>query len=251
MKCRFVGGRISLCRKNSALGKSYCLVMLLLVSQALGTVAWAKAYQSHESIRQAVTHFVASELSDSQNVQAVVGKLDNRLRLKQCGQELEAFWPPGARMQGRGSIGVRCDDAKPWRMFVRVEIKIFKDVLVLKAPKVRGESLEMNDVRFERKEVTRLGDRYLTDVSLVSGYTLKRAVKAGTLLHLRMLKVPHAVKRGEKVTIVADSGGIKVKMRGQALSDGKKGAVIKVRNLSSNRIVEGEVVGKGTVKIRF
>lgn len=226
----------------------------LLVLWAFGvfpSVTTAESYQSHNSIRQAVSQFVSDELSSAQDVQAVVGKLDSRLRLKQCDSPLEAFWPPGARKQGKGTVGVRCDGGKPWRLFVRVEIQVFKDVVVLNRPKVRGDVLTPSDVQLVRKEVSRLGDRYLTDVTLVSGYHFKRAVKSGTVLNLRMFKAPYAVKRGERVTITADTAGIQVKMPGKALANGMVGAVIKVRNSSSNRIVEGEVVGKGIVKIRF
>lgn len=230
-------------------GKTLCSAVMLVGMMHAGP-GYAEGYQSHSDIRSTVKGFVHKELRGS-DFEVEVGKLDGRLRLRQCTSALEAFWPPGARQKGRGSVGVRCQDEKPWRMFVRVNIKVYERVATLARPKVRGEALNPGDVVFERKDVTLLHAKYLTDVETVAGYKFRRAVKTGEVLSVRMLKVPHAVKRGEQVTILADTGGIQVTMRGQALSDGKVGSVIRVRNSSSNRVVEGEIVDKGVVKVRF
>lgn len=229
--------------------KSVAFSMGLCVLGA-ANLAVAESYQSHGQIRTAVATFVNTELT-GQDVEVEVGALDERLKLRQCDSPIEAFWPPGARRQGRGAVGVRCNDERTWRMFVRVNIQVFESVAVLSASKIRGEALQLSDLRFERKETTRLRDKFLTDADSVEGYIFRRSAKAGDVLGLRMLKAPHVVKRGEQVVILADTAGIQVKMRGQALSDGMRGSVIRVRNSSSKRVVEGEVVDKGVVKVRF
>lgn len=235
-------------RVNATLGSIAAAVGLSLL--VISNAARAEAYQDHEQIRDAVAGFAQQELGD-RDVEVEVGSLDRRLKLRQCDVPLETFWPPGARRQGRGAIGVRCVDEKPWRMFVRVNIKVYEEVAVLRTSKVRGEALAIADVTFERREVTALRDKYLTDAASVAGYIFRRSAKSGDVVGLRMLKAPYVVKRGEFVTIMADSAGIQITMRGQALSDGVKGSVIRVRNSSSSRVVEGEVVDKGVVKVRF
>ena len=52
------------------------------------------------------------------------------------------------------------------------------------------------------------------------------------------------------MTILSEAGGIQVRMNGEALADGTQGKVVRVRNASSKRIVEGEVIAKGMVKVR-
>ena len=48
-----------------------------------------------------------------------------------------------------------------------------------------------------------------------------------------------AVQRGQTVTLIADFGGMSVRMAGRALTDGLLNQRVKVENLSSGKIVEG------------
>lgn len=136
-------------------------------------------------------------------------------------------------------------------MYVQVNLHVFERVAVLKTSRLRGETLQPGDIVYERRDTSPIRDRFLTDANAVLGYELKRTVKAGSVLNMQMLKIPKLVKRGQRVVLVAQAGGIEVKMGGKALGDGVQGSVIKVKNLSSSRVVEGEVVDKGTVRIRF
>jgi flagella basal body P-ring formation protein FlgA len=53
------------------------------------------------------------------------------------------------------------------------------------------------------------------------------------------------------VTLLADAGGISVRMAGRALSDGLINQRIKVENLSSGKIVEGIARSPQVVEIVF
>ena len=80
---------------------------------------------------------------------------------------------------------------------------------------------------------------------------LSRSVTAGTVLTTVMLKPAILIKRGEKVIIRAESSSIQVKMEGQAMQEGAKGAMIEVKNLSSKQVIEAEVVSPGVVRVRM
>ena len=58
-----------------------------------------------------------------------------------------------------------------------------------------------------------------------------------------------AVQRGQSVTLVADAGGMSVRMAGRALADGLINQRVKVQNLSSGKIVEGIARSEQTVEI--
>jgi len=60
-----------------------------------------------------------------------------------------------------------------------------------------------------------------------------------------------AVKRGQSVTLIADAGGITVRMAGRALNDGLVNERIKVQNLSSGKTVEGIARSAQVVEIVF
>lgn len=202
----------------------------------------------HTDIEQAVEEFVYDELPD-QEVEVTVRSVDQRLRLHRCERPLEAFWSPGARQQGNTSVGVECKDEKPWKLYVRVAIKIMREVAVAARPLVRGDRLQKSDVEFVKKDVSRLRGSYLDDVSALEGYEVRQSVPVGAPLYTRMFRAPKLVRRGEKVTMLASIGGLEVRISGEALSDGARGDMIRVRNVSSRRVVQGEVVSKGLVRV--
>lgn len=223
----------------------------VIMCQALAGGVAAGEHHSHESIRAVVEQFVIDESGNTHGVEPSVNKLDARLRLHQCTNPLNTFWPPGSRKMGSTSVGVACEDEKPWKIYVPVKISVFAEIAVVSRPLLRGDTLKEGDIELERRDISRLGQRFINDYSGFLGYQLRQAVSAGTVLQARMLRVPELVKRGEKVILLASGGGIEIRMMGEALSDGGKGAVIRVRNIKSKRIVEGEVVSKGVVKVRL
>lgn len=204
--------------------------------------------QPHQEIRKVAEDFVYEELA-GEDVEVRVRSLDNRLRLHRCDVPLDVFWSPGSRQHGATSVGVACDGEKPWKIYVRLTIKLMREVAVAARPLVRGDVLQRDDVRMLRKDVSRISGSYVEDPSSLIGYELRQSVAANSLLYSRMLQAPKLVRRGEKVTVLAVVSGLEVRVMGEALSDGGKGQMIRVRNLSSKRIIQGEVVSKGKVRI--
>jgi flagella basal body P-ring formation protein FlgA len=60
-----------------------------------------------------------------------------------------------------------------------------------------------------------------------------------------------AVKRGKLVQIFLDSGYMKITTTGLSEEDGAEGSTIKVRNLTSNKIIYARVIGDAKVRIDF
>ena len=52
------------------------------------------------------------------------------------------------------------------------------------------------------------------------------------------------VEEGQSILIISDLNGIKVKMEGNALQNGHFNELIKVKNLSSGKIVQGKIVNE-------
>ena len=66
----------------------------------------------------------------------------------------------------------------------------------------------------------------------------------GQIIKVRHLKERFTVVEGQAIIIYADLNGINVKMDGNALQNGHLNEWIKVRNISSGKVVEGKIVNE-------
>ena len=81
------------------------------------------------------------------------------------------------------------------------------------------------------------------------GKKLTRPLQPDQVLAPIHVEQAEVVRRGDQVIISARSGGISVRMPGEALSDGGMGKQINVRNLGSQRVVKARVTGPGQVEV--
>ena len=89
----------------------------------------------------------------------------------------------------------------------------------------------------------------MTDPSEAVDMQMKRSLTAGFALNSNVIALPKLIHRGQRVTLLAQGDGIEVRSEGKALSDGAKGERVSVKNLSSNRIVQGIVSADGLIMI--
>ncbi|MEW5992787.1 MAG: flagellar basal body P-ring formation chaperone FlgA [Candidatus Zixiibacteriota bacterium] len=230
------------------------LKLLLGIGLVLGWMgsAQAETVQSLSAIQQVAIGYLEGQHSDShRQPQVTVAALDPRLRLAACEVPLEAFTPPGQRTMGATTVGVRCGAPVAWTVYVQATVALIRPVLVARRPLPRGTALTSADVDVIEQDVARLSLGYLIDLKDIDGMILRRSVTAGAVLHPALVQPPVSIRRGERVTILGQVAGIEVRMEGQAMADGAKGALIRVRNLSSGRDIEGVVVGPGLVQVRM
>jgi flagella basal body P-ring formation protein FlgA len=135
---------------------------------------------------------------------------------------------------------------------VRVTAQIDLQVLALVAARdlprghvILEEDLSQSFTPFARAKGA------LTDPAQAAGQTLKTAVRAGSPVRDRDLVRTAMVNKGETVTIVAQSGGLKVTALGQAREDGALGQTIAVMNQDSKKTISAKVIGPGQVEVVF
>jgi len=215
------------------------------------STAWAGTYQSHKSIYQAARNFVRSDVISKQNPQAKIeiGTLDSRLKLKQCQKPLQAFQPGGSRNLGKTTIGVKCKGSRPWSLHVPVTISVYKNVLVASRQLQKGRVLTEADIKMKKMDMAKLRHGFFEELKLGTGKKLKRRILAEAVLTPAMLKNPQLIRRGQQITIMAQSGRMTVRMEGKALANGAVGERIKVMNIKSSKKLEGVITSSGAVKV--
>ena len=199
-------------------------------------------------LEQAVSEYLQrSNIAGRHEIQ--INRLDPRLRLPLCQQPLTTTLESPAEPIGRVTLRVRCDGAAPWTVFVPGQVRLYREVVIASRPLKRDNLVTDMDVVLAERDVGLLNQGYLTTLQQALGKKLTRALLPDQVLAPIHVQLAEAIRKGDQVVISARSGGISVRMPGEALSDGTIGRQISVRNQRSNRVIRARVVGPGQVEV--
>ncbi len=224
---------------------------LALLGSFAQAAAAATQWQDHAAIRAAAQQFLDSYI-DSQQLgrsEVTLGTLDPRLRLKACAAPLEASMPAGGRSLGNTTVAVRCKDPGGWKILVSARIDVFGPVVVARYPLARGSVIQAQDLELVERNLSHLPYGYYGATQPVAGLLAKRTIAAASVITPPMLQAPNLVKRGERVSVIAERGPLQIRTSGKALRDGKSGDLVQIRADGSQRVIDGRVVGQGVVKV--
>ena len=243
------GHKVSPCRTLYFSRFAACVLSALLITHT----AIAEPQQSHDAIQKTVEAFLKKQLEghDSGDFEIHVSRLDPRLSLVSCETPLAASMAPGAKLSGKTTVAVQCNSPKPWKVFVPANLVVYENVLAAARTIVRGEMLNADDLTLVKKQMRSTTQGYFRSVEQAVGFVAKRSIAGGRVLTAQMVQAPRLVQRGQEVILLATTPLLEVRMKGKALADGGKGDVIQVRNVSTNRVVEGVVSGVGVVKVNM
>jgi flagella basal body P-ring formation protein FlgA len=223
---------------------------LLLACIALFASAALASTESIVEVQSAAEAFVRSRLPFSHAKQFVsAAKLDPRLRVEQCARPLQTFEQSATTRGERVTVGVRCDSANSWTLYVPVAVEVEIPVLVLRRALARRARVEMIDVEPETRRMPGSATAFIQDTASLQGHRLKRSLPAGTALTVDMLVPDVVVRRGQQVTLIAASGAVEIRAQGHALTEGGVADRVRVQNLSSLKVVEGVVESDSVVRV--
>lgn len=179
----------------------------------------------------------------------LVGPIEAHLQREKCGRPIKPVVASPQHMKDRVLIELRCQDPKPWHIYVPVRIVGTSPVAVAAHAIIAGTVIKASDLKTEEHDISELPLGFLDDPSIAVGLTASRPIAGGAYLTNQQLVAAKAVQRGQSVTLIADLGGMSVRMAGRALSDGLMNQRVKVQNLSSGKIVEGIARSEQIVEI--
>ncbi len=134
---------------------------------------------------------------------------------------------------------------------VRVRIEVLRDQVTAARALQAGTTLAPEDLRVAQKWVRRLTPEGLSLPEEALGKQLTLSVRQGTELLTRFLKEPTLVKKGKIVKVVYEKGPMRIVTSGMPEEDGVAGAIIRVRNLTSHKIIYTRVLGHSLVGVEI
>jgi len=134
------------------------------------------------------------------------------------------------------------------RVNLRTSIKIFERVAVSTSRIRRGDLFSLKNIGYAERDTTHLPSNYITNTNKALGRQSSTFVPKGALILDWMPKESPAVRKGETVDLFKRTNGVFAKVRAVAVEDGYINGNIRVRNISSNKVIEGRVVSSGEVE---
>lgn len=130
-------------------------------------------------------------------------------------------------------------------------VDIFQPVVCASRDLKRGERISKDDLYYVKRNISHITSKILTDMNKIIGLMAKHNVKKDSGLKEWMFEKFPIVDKGDIVTILAESGDIKVTAPGRVLMKGYEGELVKVQNLMSKKEIYAKVVNGSMVEVDF
>ena len=217
------------------------------------TAIHADEIQSLELLTNKIEQYIHNELSSYKEgkIQVSADKIDSRLNLKACAKEhLVVFNPFQSPILNTSTMGIKChENDNHWSLYIPVKITVLKTIYVAKRALIKGNLITPDDIYQTEMDIQKLNHGYFTEKDVLIGQICKKNIPPNSPFNPYNIELAKLINKGERISIVAHDNNLTVSMDGIAVEEGSLGETIKVRNLSSNKIIEGLVSGKKKVQV--
>ena len=163
------------------------------------------------------------------------------------------------------TVIVSCNKPLKWQITIRTNAdsttKIYtrKDInkipnsiklITLKNNLKKGEVIQKHDLKFDYKSNS-VGKGFFESFDKLIGRKINQNLSKGQVIKTRHLKENFMVSEGQSIIIFSDLHGINVRMQGNALENGHFNELIKVKNISSGKIVQGKIINEKKILINY
>lgn len=131
-----------------------------------------------------------------------------------------------------------------------VLVKIYDNVLVANHDLRIEVPVTASDFRVEEIAIDGRTE-YVKDVQEIAGLVPHRYVRAGSPIATNYFQQPVAVQMGSIVKIIVRHGALQATAKGVAMSRGRIGQTIKVKNEASQKIISAKVIDDQTVEVVY
>jgi len=231
------------------------LGVLLLLTSFIPSMLYAQQ-NADQQIELAIEQHLQQQLAQEAAAQGWQGARFTHTRtttskdLASCSQ-LPQVTSDTNSIMGRQQLTLNCADTPAWKVKAIVETTIFVPAVYAQTVIERGDTITASQLKVEDLDISKARRGFFSDIDKVIGQGAKRRLRADQLISPNLLAKPLLVRRGQQVKMIANHDGIAATTLGEALEHGEQGAVIRVKNLRSEKIVEARVIEAGVVLTTF
>lgn len=221
-------------------------LLLLLLSPLL----FSPLSYGQESLVSTIDHYLRTQTQGLPGkVSYSIGQLDPRTQLGTC-NAFEPFLPPGSRLWGKSTVGIRCLGPSAWTVYVPIQINVTSNYLFTARPLTAGHTVTADDILTRSGDLGALPANIVIDPAQAIGKTVKNSIGAGQPLRSDSLVAPWAVQQGQSVKLISKGAGFSVSNEGKALNNATDGQVVQVRTVFG-QTVSGIARTGGIIEITY
>lgn len=230
-----------------------CLVSASYCDMAVAGERPTQVLTVAEIEARATEYFMKQALPGKDNAEVKVEFNGKDIELPEGLLELDFYIPGKIAKSGRVPffLSVKVNQAIVRRLQLICQLKLYMDVVKARQDLPRGRVLTENDIVVDRELVGIPTNGAIENIEDAIGLRVTRSLKSDTILTASFLEKAPVVKKGDRVLLVAERGGMKVSVMGVVQETGYEGSVVQVENMESKKKVYGWVVDSGTVQVKF
>lgn len=176
-------------------------------------------------------------------VEFELGQLDPRLKLAPC-DKIKAYLPQGARLWGRGRVGLRCEQgAVKWHVYWPVTVKVWGQALVAAVPLRPGTPVAQADLRLAEVDLAAAPSPALVRSADIVGRSVMRGIEPGQSIRQDDVRARRWFASGDTVRVNVVGAGFNVVAEGTAMAHGDEGHCARIRT-ENGKVLCGMPVGE-------
>ncbi len=147
-----------------------------------------------------------------------------------------------------GQVRLHVECPGQWRQYVTADVDVQIPAVHVRKALSRGDIITEDALQLLSVSWDKLRGEFFQKPETVSGRQLRRSLSIGSLVEGSALVPDYLVQKGQVVTILAGRDNLYVAMAGIALESGLLSETIRVRNRSSGKVVDAQVIAKNKVQ---
>ena len=163
------------------------------------------------------------------------------------------------------TVIVSCNKPLKWQITLRtnadsspkkiIEKNITKNsnvikLITLKNNLKKGEVIQKHDLKFDYKSSS-VGKGFFDNFDKLIGREINQNLSRGQVIKTRHLKENFMVSEGQSIIIFSNLHGINVRMQGTSLENGHFNELVRVKNSSSGKIIQGKIINEKKILINY
>ncbi|WP_269517626.1 flagellar basal body P-ring formation chaperone FlgA [Alteromonas sp. BMJM2] len=234
---------------NNRIQQKTLTAIALIMSSVVSFSSIAKD-NLHRVVENGAKDYLVSQLADNTadtNIAVDIVKIDDRINIPECPEGFQYHTSEESLRQSYVSVRVSCQN-NDWYLFTSGQVSRTKDIVVTYGAVSPGTVLTSSNLKMASVDIKRLRYTTFTNIETLVGARMKRRATNGQAIQANMLCF---VCKGDRITISAEVGKMKVKTAGIAQQDGVVGDNIQVLNASSKKTVIARVASVEKVVIQL